>query len=206
MNWLRPNPAAPDRAGKRTDAPALPREIEMGKYTDHANIARTLSGGEIDGINYIAMEHVPGRSLQRLVGLGGRIPVGDAVASLRRCGCRLAASSRTECHPSRPETRQRDGDARGGAKLLDLGLALVLGEPLPDDPRIVGGKGYILGTMDYIAPEQARNATDVGPHSDLYSLGCAVLRLKRHSTLSGWYFEGKDPSPTHRSNRPRFRI
>jgi serine/threonine protein kinase len=49
-----------------------------------------------------------------------------------------------------------------------------LGEPLPDDPRIVGGKGYILGTMDYIAPEQARNATDVGPHTDLYSLGCAL--------------------------------
>ena len=147
------------------------REIEMGKYTDHANIARTLSGGEIDGINYIAMEHVPGRSLQRLVGLGGRIPVGDAV----RVFADVAAGLQ---HLHERNVIHRDlkpGNVmvtpEGGAKLLDLGLALVLGEPLPDDPRIVGGKGYILGTMDYIAPEQARNATDVGPHSDLYSLG-----------------------------------
>jgi serine/threonine protein kinase len=150
------------------------REIEMGKYTVHVNVARTLSGGEIDGVNYIAMEHVPGRSLQRLVGLGGRIPVGDAA----RVFAEVAAGLQ-HLHESNVIHRDlKPGNVMvtpgGGAKLLDLGLALVLGEPLPDDPRIVGGKGYILGTMDYIAPEQARNATDVGPHSDLYSLGCAL--------------------------------
>jgi serine/threonine protein kinase len=150
------------------------REIEMGKHTEHAFVARTLAGGEIDGVNYIAMEHVPGRSLQRLVGLGGRIPVGDAA----RVFADVAAGLH---HLHERGVIHRDlkpGNVmvtpEGGAKILDLGLALALGEPLPDDPRIVGGKGYILGTMDYIAPEQARNATDVGPHSDLYSLGCAL--------------------------------
>src|SRR5262249_50772917 len=59
-------------------------------------------------------------------------------------------------------------------KILDLGLALVPGEPVPDDPRVLGGKGYILGTMDYIAPEQARNAMDVSQRTDLYSLGCSL--------------------------------
>jgi serine/threonine protein kinase len=150
------------------------REIEMGKRVAHPNVTRTLAGGEIDEVNFIAMEYVPGRSLQRIVGLGGRIPVGDAA----RIFADVAAGLQ---HLHERNIIHRDLKPAnvmvmptGGAKLLDLGLAFALGEPLPDDPRIVGGKGYILGTMDYIAPEQARNATDVGPHSDLYSLGCAL--------------------------------
>jgi eukaryotic-like serine/threonine-protein kinase len=150
------------------------REINMGKRVGHANVTRTLAGGEIDGVNYIAMEYVPGRSLQRMVGLGGRIAVGDAA--------RIFADVATGLHHLH-ERKIIHRDLKpanvmvmpaGGAKILDLGLAIALGEPLPADPRIIGGKGYILGTMDYIAPEQARNATDVGPHTDLYSLGCAI--------------------------------
>jgi len=150
------------------------REINMGKRVGHANVTRTLAGGEIDGVNYIAMEYVPGRSLQRLVGQGGRIQTGEAA----RVFADVAAGLQ---HLHERNIIHRDlkpanvmVTPTGEAKILDLGLALALGEPLPDDPRIVGGKGYILGTMDYIAPEQARNATDVGPHTDLYSLGCAL--------------------------------
>lgn len=150
------------------------REIEMGRRTDHSNVARTLAGGEIEGVNYIAMEYVPGRSLQRIVGLGGRLQVGDAA----RVFADVAAGLH---HLHERQLIHRDlkpGNVMitptGEGKILDLGLALALGEPLPLDPRIVGGKGYILGTMDYIAPEQARNATDVSPQTDLYSLGCAI--------------------------------
>src|SRR4029079_4669921 len=150
------------------------REIDMGQRVDDPHVTRTLAGGEIDGVHYIAMEYVPGRSLQRMVGLGGRIGVGDAARI-------FASVTRGLQHLHERNIIHRDLKPAnvmitltGEAKILDLGLALALGEPLPDDPRIVGGKGYILGTMDYIAPEQARNATDVGPHSDLYSLGCAL--------------------------------
>jgi serine/threonine-protein kinase len=62
----------------------------------------------------------------------------------------------------------------GSAKLLDFGFALRTGETLPDDPAVVGGPGYALGTMDYIAPEQAVNAAAATPASDLYSLGCSL--------------------------------
>ena len=105
----------------------------------------------------------------------------------------------------------------GTAKILDLGLALALDEPLPDDPRLIGGKGYILGTMDYIAPEQARNATDVGPQTDLYSLGCALYfaisgtppfpggtskdKIRRQRTLDPAAF--RHESDGHNEVRPR---
>jgi serine/threonine protein kinase len=59
------------------------------------------------------------------------------------------------------------------AKVLDLGLALVQGEA-PTDRRVVGGQGYVVGTMDYIAPEQADDAFKADPRADLYGLGCTL--------------------------------
>jgi serine/threonine protein kinase len=59
------------------------------------------------------------------------------------------------------------------AKVLDLGLALIQGEK--DGSRdVVGGQGYVVGTMDYIAPEQTADATKVDARSDIYSLGCTL--------------------------------
>src|SRR5262249_11195265 len=59
------------------------------------------------------------------------------------------------------------------AKVLDLGLALVQGETA-QEREVVGGQGYVVGTMDYLAPEQADDAARVDPRSDIYSLGCTL--------------------------------
>jgi serine/threonine protein kinase len=58
------------------------------------------------------------------------------------------------------------------AKLLDLGLALVQGEVADRD--VIGGLGYIVGTMDYISPEQTANPIAVDARGDIYSLGCTL--------------------------------
>src|SRR5262249_5013779 len=57
----------------------------------------------------------------------------------------------------------------GHAKVLDLGLALRPGED--GEAAVIGGKGYVVGTMDYVSPEQTRDAAAVDFRSDLYSLG-----------------------------------
>ena len=62
----------------------------------------------------------------------------------------------------------------GHAKVLDLGLALAVDEELPTDKKIVGGQGYVVGTMDYIAPEQVDDPTGVDARADLYAMGCSL--------------------------------
>jgi serine/threonine protein kinase len=62
---------------------------------------------------------------------------------------------------------------RDQVKVLDLGLALIEGEVV-EDHKVVGGKGYVVGTFDYIAPEQTEDAAKVDARSDLYALGCTI--------------------------------
>jgi serine/threonine protein kinase len=59
------------------------------------------------------------------------------------------------------------------AKVLDLGLAFTEGEEV-DDIEVVGGKGYIVGSIDYMAPEQTRDPTNIDARADLYALGCCL--------------------------------
>ena len=150
------------------------REMELGKHLNHPNITRTLDAGEHNGVHFIAMEFVPGQTLKQFVEKVGPLPVGEAARLFADVAAGLVhAHERGLIHRDlKPSNIMVTPE--GGAKILDLGLALLVDEALPEDPAIVGGEGYILGTMDYIAPEQTSDATNVGPRSDLYSLGCSI--------------------------------
>lgn len=150
------------------------REMDLGQRVEHSNITRTVEAGEVGGVHYIAMEYVPGQSLRQLVTKDGPLSVPDAARLFADvCAGLEHAHGRGLIHRDlKPSNIMVTPDGR--AKILDLGLAILMGETLPDDPTIVGGQGYILGTMDYIAPEQTSDATNVGPHSDLYAIGCSL--------------------------------
>jgi serine/threonine protein kinase len=150
------------------------REMDLGRHLAHPNVTRTLDAGEVGGVHYIAMEFVPGQTVRQLVARGGPLPVADAARLFADVAAGLAhAHEKGLIHRDlKPSNIMVTPDGR--AKVLDLGLALLVGEALPEDRSIVGGEGYILGTMDYIAPEQSADATNVGPRSDLYALGCAL--------------------------------
>lgn len=151
------------------------REMELGRMLSHPNVTRTLDTGIIDEVHFIAMEYVPGDSLRRLVSREGPRPVVEAARLFADVAAGLAhAHARGLIHRDlKPSNIMVTPEGR--AKILDLGLALLMDEERPADRTVLGGEGYILGTMDYIAPEQGSNATDVGPWSDLYSLGCSLF-------------------------------
>ncbi len=151
------------------------REMDIGRaLPPHPHLTRTLEAGLHDGIHVLAMEYVPGPTARQLVADGGPLPVNRAARVFADAANGLLALHQTgyvhrDLKPSNIVVTTGDR-----AKVLDFGFALRRGETPTDDPSILGGQGYTLGTMDFLPPEQAADAVAVGAETDVYSLGCSL--------------------------------
>lgn len=149
------------------------REKDLAQQVRHPHLALTLEVGEAAGIHYIAMEYIPGQTLYRLVNREGPLAVPRAARLFAEVAAALAAGHERglihrDVKPSNIMVTPHDH-----AKVLDLGLAFNTGEEI-DDVEVVGGKGYIVGSIDYMAPEQTRDATRIDGRADIYALGCCL--------------------------------
>ena len=161
------------RAEDRTLARFL-REMDICRRVSHPHLTKTFEAGEFDGVYYIAMEYIRGQSLWRYVADHGPISASRAARLFAEIADGLAYAHgvgliHRDLKPSNVMVTPN-----GHAKILDLGLALAVDEELPTDKRIVGGRGYVVGTMDYIAPEQVTDPSRVDGRADLYALGCSM--------------------------------
>jgi serine/threonine protein kinase len=157
------------------DARALARfqrEMKLSRKLDHSNIAYTYEVGCSDGIHYLAMEYIQGRSLYRVVKDEGPLSVGRAARLfVEVCSALQHAHERGLIHRDiKPSNIMISEDDH--AKILDFGLALIKGEL--ELIEVIGGKGYAVGTVDYMPPEQAKDSSQVDERADLYSLGCSM--------------------------------
>jgi serine/threonine protein kinase len=149
------------------------REMDLSQRVSHPHLAQTIETGVIQDVHYIALEYIPGRNLYRLVTQEGPLTVPRAARLFAEIAngldhAHLRGLIHRDLKPSNILITPNDH-----VKVLDLGLALIQGE-LPTDRAVVGGQGYVVGTMDYIAPEQADDAAKVDARSDIYSLGCVL--------------------------------
>src|SRR5207253_1916620 len=149
------------------------REMEMCQRVAHPHLAWAYEVGVCQGVYYIAMEYIPGRSLYRLVNDEGPLEISRAARLFAEVASALDHAHcqgliHRDLKPSNIMITPHDH-----AKVLDLGLALVQGEDL-SEREVIGGQGYVVGTMDYIAPEQTEDASRVDPRSDIYALGCSL--------------------------------
>jgi len=149
------------------------RETGISRRVDHPNICKAFEAGVVDDVLYQAMEFIPGKSLSKLVADGGPL----AVPRLARLMAGVASGLRHVHDLGLVHRDVKPGNIlvtpHDQAKLVDLGLALLEGEVV-EDAQVVGGTGYVVGTMDYIAPEQTYDPTGVDARADLYSLGCTL--------------------------------
>jgi serine/threonine protein kinase len=150
------------------------REMEMCQRVAHPLIAWTCDVGVYRGIYYIAMEYIPGQSLYRIVTDGGPLEVTRAARLFGEISVALDHAHHQglihrDLKPSNIQVTPNDH-----AKLLDLGLAIMQGESV-QAREVVGGQGYVVGTMDYISPEQIQDAAGVDPRSDIYALGSTLF-------------------------------
>jgi serine/threonine protein kinase len=137
---------------------------------DHENLVRAFDAGRDRNVYYLATEYVPGTDLRKFVRTRTRLSMQEAATIISQAAEGLAhAHSRGMIHRD-----VKPGNLlvtpSGHTKVSDLGLAGFAGNEDDDDPRA----GKVVGTADYLSPEQIRAPRSVTPTSDIYSLGCTL--------------------------------
>ncbi len=157
----------------------MQRESAAAGRVRHPNIVFATDAGEADGVHFLVMEYVAGIDLSKLVSAIGPLPVPEACEIIRQAALGLAhiADNGLVHRDLKPSNVMLTDD--GEVKILDLGLARLHEHPLQQsiDDSEPTQAGYLLGTADYIAPEQIDSPHDADVRSDLYSLGCTLYKL-----------------------------
>lgn len=185
---------------RRTDESreSFNREIRMQAALDCPYLVRAFDAGLDGKVHYLVTEYVPGMDLRKLVKSRGALPMQQAAKIIMHAALGLEyAHGKGLVHRD-----VKPGNIlvmpSGDAKVSDVGLA-GFAKDLMNDPRA----GKIVGTTDYLSPEQIRTPLDVKPASDIYSLGCTLYyavcgkvpfpsgdtasKLRRHLEETPWH-------------------
>jgi tetratricopeptide (TPR) repeat protein len=149
----------------------------LARLNPHPQIASALHASEYQGRLYLVMEYVPGVDLKAHVRQSGPMSPEQACAVVRQVAVGLDyAHGQGIIHRDiKPKNLMLTPD--GAVKILDLGLARLLLPEKADGDASQTNPGAAMGTPDYMAPEQARDARRADARSDLYSLGCTFYYL-----------------------------
>jgi uncharacterized protein (TIGR03067 family) len=165
------------------------REVRSAAKLSHPNIVAAYSVLQAGERLVFAMEYVEGEILERVVQAQGRLPVANAChyASQVALGLQHASEKGMVHRDIKPQNLMlvREGK-RHVVKVLDFGLAKATREG-GEAERGLTGTGWMLGTPDYMAPEQTLDAARADIRADVYSLGCTLYYLLTGSPP----FEGK---------------
>jgi serine/threonine-protein kinase len=151
----------------------LKDEIRLARKITHPNVLRTYDFGEVDGIPYISMEYVRGRTLRFLLDQSDRFPYAAGLRLARQlCAGLAAAHAEGVIHRDiKPENLLIDHV--GNALLMDFGIARPAQRVEPGHTR----EGWLIGTPRYLAPEQIEGIQEVDVRADLYASGVLMYEL-----------------------------
>lgn len=180
------------------------REARSSAALDHPNIVRTFDVARHAQTPFIVMEYVDGDTLQQVVDRGGPLPYAVAAECVAQAAAGLQhAHEKGVVHRDiKPANLMRD--RTGVIKILDMGLARS--GSTRDKLTEVLDEGAVVGTADYIAPEQAMNGT-VDGRADIYSLGATFYTLvsgktpfEGNTTQKLMQHQMRVPPPLHELN------
>ncbi len=153
------------------------REARAVARLSHPNLCRVFDVGVIDGMLFLTMEFIEGRSLEQLFESGQAMPEAEVIAVIRQSA--LALQEAHDCGIIHRDIKPANImlTTKGQAILMDFGLARQV-TGVNGEENEVTKDGTFLGTPAYMSPEQIRGISrEIGPATDIYSLGVVMYRL-----------------------------
>ena len=175
------------------------REIRLARRVRHRNVCAIHEYGEEGGLRYIAMEHIEGVDLRKLLTERGPLPHDQAFEACIRVAEGLQAIHEAGIIHRDLKPANLMIDAHGVVRLMDFGIAKAM------EAEAAGGAtatGLIVGTPEYMSPEQARG-DKLDPRSDVYAMGIVAFELFTGKVP----FRGQTPMATifkHLQDAPPF--
>ncbi|HMF19540.1 MAG TPA: serine/threonine-protein kinase [Gemmataceae bacterium] len=161
------------------------REARMALRLKHPNVVRTYQLGEANDVQYLVMEYLEGETLDEVLQRRRKLPPTEAVRLIHQALMGLQhiheqGMVHRDLKPANlmlaPASGRGDADTtlKSTVKILDIGLGRFFEDSPQSEKMELTGEGVLLGTPDYLAPEQARDARAIDIRADIYSLGCVL--------------------------------
>src|SRR5919107_2922667 len=178
------------------------REARAVAQLNHPHVVTVIDAGEDDGAPFIVFEYVEGETLKDRIRRLGRLPIAEAVAYAIEIGRALECAHAHMLVHRDVKPQNVLIDPAGRAKVTDFGIARSL------EAQGLTATGRVLGTTDYVSPEQALGH-EVTPQSDIYSLGICLYEMltgeapyKADTQVAVAMKHVRDPLPDVQRRRP----